>query len=202
MKRRKESTLIIVLEWICGIAAVLAIITTSLATFVYKERNGRFLPEMEQKKAAVYTDKNMLSTAKTPQLNANNLQKDPNASSETPIPQQPQGQGIKNVSIAGFKTLTIAANTTEIIVNFYNPTANEGEFQITFELLLPTANGEYETMYKSGLVYAGQHIRNISLAHPVEAGTYENCILRIQPYFISDGNPASMAEVSFTLFAD
>ena len=201
MKRRKESTLIIVLEWICGIAAVLAIVTTSLATFVYKERNGRFLPEMEPKKTAIQADISTLST-KTPQLNANNLQKDPNASSETPIPQQPQEETAKNVSIAGFKTLKIAANTTEVTVNFYNPTANEGEFQMTFELLIPTANGEYETMYKSGLVYAGQHIRNISLVHPVEAGTHENCILRIQPYFISDGNPASMAEVSFTLFAD
>ena len=201
-RRRKESTLIVVLEWICGIAVICAIVTTTWASLVYRDRNGRFFPEMESSRVTSNEEAKSLSSAVTHLPNANNLEMDPNASSATPIPQQTQGETIKNVSIAGFKTLKFAANTTEVAVDFYNPTSNEGEFLMTFELFLPTASGDYENVYSSGLVDAGQHIRNIRLSHSVSKGTYENCILRIQPYFTSDGSPASTAEVSFTLYAE
>ena len=201
MKRRRESTLVVILEWICGIAAVLALVSTTWASFVYKDRNGSFLPKLDSPKVTATMEAGSLPAGRNQIPNANSLEMDPNASSATPVPQQSQGEAIKNVSIAGFKTLRIAANTTEVTVDFYNPPSNEGEFLMTFELLLPAAGG-YETVYSSGLVDAGQHIRNISLSHPVAAGTYENCILRIQPYFTSDRSPANTAEVSFTLFAE
>ena len=200
MKRRRESTLVVILEWICGIAAVLALVSTTWASFVYKDRNGSFLPMIEPPKKASSTMETAesLPVGRTTIPNANNLEMDPNASAATPVPQQMQGETVRNVSIAGFKTLKIAANTTEVTVDFYNPEANEGEFLMTFELLLPTADG-YEMVYSSGLVDAGQHIRNISLSHPVAVGTYEDCILHVQPYFARSGEPTNAAEIRFTL---
>ena len=109
---------------------------------------------------------------------------------------------MKNISIAGFKTLRIDANTTNVSVDFYNPEHNEGLYQMTFELLLPSSGGSYESVYTSGRVEAGKHIREIALSHPVPRGTFENCILHIQPYFISDGKPANTADITFTLYAE
>ena len=128
------------------------------------------------------------------------LPKESGTSSEAPALQAPAAP-VKGVSIAGFKALTIPAGTTEVPVDFYNPSSNEGEFIMTFELLFPMPDGTKLSLYSSGTVDAGMHIRNISLSHPVPQGTYENCILRIQPYFVSDGSPANSADVKFTLTA-
>ena len=70
----------------------------------------------------------------------------------------PSADPIDNVSIAGFKTLKIPANTKDVSVDFYNP-------------------------------------------YPIPQGIYENCILRVQPYFISDHTPGNTADVTFTLTA-
>ena len=113
-----------------------------------------------------------------------------------------QSEPIKNVSVAGFKTLHIPADTPNVSVDFYNPESNKDEFLMTFELLLASADGSYESVYSSGLVEAGNHITSITLARPLARGTYENCVLRVQPYFVADRNPANTAEVVFTLYAE
>ncbi len=201
MRMKKGNTFVLVLEWICIFAIVLAMVSTIWAAIVYKERNGSFLPKMDSTKGSVSKNAEVLSVAKTPLPNANNLEMDPNASLATSAPLQIQEEE-KGICVAGFKTLKIAANQKDVTVDFENPIENEGRFLMTFELLLPTVGESYESVYSSGLVDAGQHIRNISLLHPITAGTYEDCILRIQPYFTSDRSPANTAEVSFTLFAE
>ncbi|MBQ3372662.1 MAG: hypothetical protein IJG40_05930 [Oscillospiraceae bacterium] len=200
MKRRKDNKLIVVLEWICGIALVFALITTTWAMFEYKDRNGSFLPKMDKPSESPAVSDGVLPAAITPPPDASKLEMDPGATSETPAPQQIEEEE-NGVCVAGFKTMRIAANKTEIAVDFENPPENEGEYLMTFELLFPISDGSYETLYSSGLVEAGQHIRNINLLHPIAAGTYENCILRIQPYYVSDRSPASTAQVNFTLYA-
>lgn len=201
MKRKKESTLITVLEWICGITLVAAIVTTVWASLAYRDRNGRFLPGMKET-VAEPAKPQTLQSAGTLMPNASDLERDPNATSATPVPQQVQEGAFKNVSVAGFKSLRITANTTEVSVDFYNPEDNKGEYLMTFEMLLPTTSGEYESVYTSGLVDAGQHLRNISLSRPVPMGVYEKCMLRVQPYFAKSGDPTNVAEILFTLTAE
>ena len=203
-KRKQDSKLIIVLEWICGFALGVAIITTTWACFVYRDRNGSFFPKQMNSKVSSSSSSTSDSflPASTPIPDGSNLPMDPNATSETPVPKQSQVEPVKNVSIAGFKTLHIAADTPNVTVDFYNPLSNENEFLTTFELLLPTADGSQESVYSSGLVEAGNHITSITLSHPINRGTYENCILRVQPYFVSDRSPANTAEVVFTLYAE
>ena len=203
-KRKQDSKLVIVLEWICGFALGLSLITTTWACFVYRDRNGSFLPKQINSKitSSSFSTSDSLLPSGTPIPDGNKLQMDPNATSETPVPKQSQTEPVKNVSVAGFKTLKIPANTTEIPVDIYNPSSNEGQFLMTFELLLPTVDGSLESVYSSGLVEAGNHITAITLSHPISRGTYEKCILRVQPYFVADRSPANTAEVVFTLFAE
>ena len=203
-KRKQDSKLIIALEWMCGIALGVALISTTWACFVYRDRNGSFFPNQMNSKisSSPSSSSDSLLPAATPIPDGSNLQMDPNATSETPVPKQSQVDPLKNVSVAGFKTLHIAADTPNVTVDFYNPSKNENEFLMTFELLLPTADGLQESVYSSGLVEAGDHITAITLSHPVARGVYEKCVLRIQPYFVADRSPANTAEVVFTLYAE
>ena len=107
-----------------------------------------------------------------------------------------------NISIPGYESLDFKAGKTKQSVDFYNPESNKDEFLMTFELLLASADGSYESVYSSGLVEAGNHITSITLVRPLTRGTYENCVLRVQPYFVADRNPANTAEVVFTLYAE
>ena len=203
-KKQGASTLVMVLEWICGFALGIALISTTWACFVYRDRNGSFFPKMMTNNASsssVSTSDSLLPVS-TPIPDGSKLQPDPNATSETPVPKQTEPESIRNVSVAGFKTLHIAADTPNVSVDFYNPSSNEGNFTMTFELLLPSTDGSHESVYSSGLVEAGKHITAITLSHPVARGIYENCILRIQPYFVSDLSPANTAEAVFTLYAE
>lgn len=201
-KKQGVSTLVLVLEWICGFTLCLALISTVWACFVYRDRNGSFLPKQNTEDSSLLSSSNMLLPASTPVPNGSKLQLDPNATSKTPVPKQTLTEPIKNVAVAGFKELHIAADTPNISVDFYNPSTNEDAFLMTFELLLPKADGSHESVYSSGLVEAGNHITAITLSHPVAHGIYENCILRIQPYFVSDRSPANTAEAVFTLYAE
>ena len=204
MKKKQEvSTLVKVLEWICGVTLCIALFSTIWACFVFRDRNGSFLPNMNNKdSASSFSTLGTLPAGQHSGLNAFSIPVDPNATFESPALQQTQGESLKNISIAGFKTLRIDANTTNVSVDFYNPEYNIGIYSFTFELLLPSPEGSYESVYTSGMVEAGKHIRNITLSHPVPGGTYENCILHIQPYFISDGKPANTADITFTLYAE
>ena len=94
----------------------------------------------------------------------------------------------KNITLPGWVTLTIAADTTNIKkgIDFYNPDANEGYYYLTFELLVDIeGDGNYVSIYQSGLVEAGKHIQKITLSRSLSAGTY-NARVFIQPYKIDD----------------
>ncbi len=204
MKKKQEvSTLVKVLEWVCGFALGIALISTTWAWFAYRARNGSFFPKLNSGASSPsYTFSDSLFPASTPIPDGSKLQMDPNAIKKTSTSQETQGEVMKNVSIIGFKTLSINADTTSVSVDFYNPSSNEGEYLMTFEFFLASEDGSLESVYSSGLVEAGNHIRNITLSHPIPKGTYDNCILRIQPYFVSDKSPASTSEIVFTLFAE
>ena len=202
-ENQKVSTLVKVLEWVCGAALCLALFSTIWACFVYRDRNGSFLPSLNNNGSAQSAPiSKTLPAGQNSIPSAFSIPSDPNATFESTSLQQTQRESQKNISVAGFKTLRIDANTSNVSVDFYNPEHNAGVYLMTFELLLPSFEGSYESVYTSGTVEAGKHIRNIALSHPVPRGTYENCILHIQPYYISDGKPANTADITFTLYAE
>jgi len=104
----------------------------------------------------------------------------------------------RGIAMPGWETMTIPANTKDVTVDFYNPETNKGYYHLTFELKLK--NGE--TLYKSGLVKAGDHIRNITLSKGLERGTYD-AVLHIQPYTADDKlTMKNSANVSFKLIVN
>ena len=97
-------------------------------------------------------------------------------------------EAAKNITMPGWASITIAADTTEITrgVDFFNPEANEGYYDMTFELFVDVENsGEYVSVYRSGLVYPGNHVQKITLTQPLSAGTYD-AYVHIQPYLKGD----------------
>lgn len=111
------------------------------------------------------------------------------------------------VAIPGWGSLTIPPRTTELanMVDFYNPAANEGNYYLTFELLVPVQKEgeetavEYESVYASQLVPPGKHIQSITLTHGLEAGEYD-AIIHVQPYTM-DGSltPTNNADMKTKL---
>lgn len=90
-----------------------------------------------------------------------------------------------NVAVAGFSKITIPPDTDTVAIDLYNPEENFGLFYMTFELRLLADDGTYEVLYKSGLVAAGKHIYQVTLAHGLEAGEYAGQLF-VQPYRMSD----------------
>lgn len=73
----------------------------------------------------------------------------------------------RGIKIPGYTTIPIAANTTDVDVELYNPEENEVHFQIAFVL-----NETGETIYESKLIEPGQHLYHITLEKPLEPGEY------------------------------
>ena len=104
----------------------------------------------------------------------------------------------QSVSVAGFSKLTMPPDADTIAIDLYNPEENFGLYYLTFELRLRLDNGEYETLYKSGLVGAGKHIYQITLSHAVSAGEYSGELF-IQPYRMSDMSPTNTVTGNLTI---
>ena len=104
------------------------------------------------------------------------------------------------VAIPGFGKLTIPPNTTEVTVDFFNPERNAGKFYLTFEIRIPDDSEQgYESVYKSGLVEAGNHIQKITLTRGFEAGEYEAYCF-VQPYRADETlAPVNNANLKFKL---
>ena len=196
--RKKPGKMLKTLLYLSVVVCSLAFVANLFAMMKYLNEHGTLLPNQEKPSSPI-----IILPSENEQFPAND---DPwNRPFETgdpyvPAP-PPSADPIDNVSIAGFKTLKIPANTKDVSVDFYNPSSNEGKFMMTFELLFPMPDGTRLSLYSSGLLEAGNHIRNISLDYPIPQGIYENCILRVQPYFISDHTPGNTADVTFTLTA-
>lgn len=92
----------------------------------------------------------------------------------------------QGVAIPGWGSLTIPVNTTEVVVDFMNPSENTDLYYLTFELrLLNNSEDGYEVLYKSGLVEPGLHIQNITLSRGLEEGEYD-AIIHVQPYRMNE----------------
>lgn len=194
---QKHSKLFKVLVYTVLVLLIVVATTNCWAMMKYLNRHGTLFPKQEVPPTPIIIQPPEGET--TPSVN--DPWNRPFEAGDPLVPTPPSADRIGNVSVAGFKTLKIPANTKDVSVDFYNPSSNEGKFMMTFELLFPMPDGTKLSLYSSGLLEAGNHIRNISLAYPVPQGTYENCVLRVQPYFISDHTPANTAEVMFTLTA-
>lgn len=126
------------------------------------------------------------------------LKADPNAGEYVePEKQEEENDG---VSVPGWSSLEIPANTSEVTVDFFNPEENEGKYSLTFELRLPDESEQgYEVLYTSGLVDAGLHIQHINLSRGLEAGVYD-AIIHVQPYRMDENQtPTNNADLKTKL---
>jgi len=98
------------------------------------------------------------------------------------------------VTIPGFGSLTITANTKELKgINLYNPDKNAGWYYLTYKLCLLDENGQVsEVLYESQLVPPGLYIQDITLSRGLTPGEY-NAVMLVQPYRILDNSPTNNA---------
>ena len=193
---KKPSKLLKIILYLGIVVCTFAFVANLFAMMKYLNEHGSLFPKQGAPPPAIVIQPSDVMPPASPP-DAWNLPIQPG----DPLIPDPPADPIDDVAIAGFKTLKIPANTKDISVDFYNPSSNEGKFMMTFELLFPMPDGTRLSLYSSGLLEAGNHIRNISLDYPIPQGIYENCILRVQPYFISDHTPGNTADVTFTLTA-
>jgi len=94
----------------------------------------------------------------------------------------PETETQLGIAIPGWGEITLPPNQTEnIVVDFYNPEANEGKYYLSFELYLENEDGSKDILYKSNLIEPGKHIQKITLNHALEKGEYE-AVIHVQPY--------------------
>ena len=186
-KRNQKSTLLRVLETLCGILFAIALMLLIWDIQLKKNNSindsGVSIPPVTPYVAAI----------ETPQL-----QIDQNATDEKAV--EPLEQE-RNVAIPGWTTMSFSAGKDTVSANLFNPDKNAGYYYLTFEIKMPNSSGNYETLYKSNLVEGGKYLYQITLNHALEAGVYEHCILHIQPYTVNDLTPTNDADVEFTLIA-
>lgn len=106
------------------------------------------------------------------------------------------------VTIPGFGSMTIRANTKEIIgINLYNPDKNAGWYYLTYKLCLLDVNGEEsEVLYESQLLPPGLYLQDITLSRGLAPGEYE-AVMHVQPYRIADKSPTNSADLRLTIIA-
>lgn len=125
---------------------------------------------------------------------------DPNAGEYVEPESEKANDGI---AVPGWNMLSIPKNEKEVAVDFYNPEANEGRYQMTFELRLPDNSEQgYEVLYKSGLVNPGLHIQNITLSRELDEGVYD-AMIHVQPYKMDDQKtPTNNADMQTQLIVE
>lgn len=106
-------------------------------------------------------------------------------------------QGAKNtdtIDIPGFEAINLKAGSTEQSVNLYNPEQNTCYFRMS---LLSSDGTE---LWKSDLVEPGKAIYNITLNQTLEAGEYENAVLKYECFAMNDEQtPLNGSEIKLTL---
>ena len=104
------------------------------------------------------------------------------------------------VTIPGFGSMTIRANTKDIIgINLYNPIENDGWYYLTFKLCLLDENEQVsETLYESQLVPPGLYLQDITLTRGLAPGEYD-AVMKVQPYRIADKTPTNNADLRMTI---
>ena len=106
------------------------------------------------------------------------------------------------VTIPGFGSMTIPANTKEIRgINLHNPTDNADWYYLTYKLCLLDSNGEVsEVLYESQLLPPGLYLQDITLSRGLASGEYE-AVMQVQPYRIADKSPTNSADLRMTIIA-
>lgn len=185
--KRKKSLFLRILEYFCGFLFAAALVFTVWAWLA--SRDDPAASQLQMPAAQSYSAPVI---PEAPSLEAEQ------SAEPTPAPQAVT----KGVSIPGYKTMNIKADTQTVDVDLYNPEDNAGYYYMSFEIRVPNSSGEYESVYASGLVEPGNHIYSITMTRSFPAGEYENCILHVQPYRIPDKAPTNNADVKFKLIAE
>ena len=106
-------------------------------------------------------------------------------------------QGEKNtdtIDIPGFDAINLKAGTTKQSVNLYNPEQNTCYFKMTISL------SDGTTLWESDLIEPGKGLYEIELKKTLEAGTYENAVLKYECFTLDEAqSPLNGAEVKFTI---
>ena len=106
-----------------------------------------------------------------------------------------------NIAIPGWKEMTVEADSIIISVPFYNPDKNEN-FLLAFSILVPNhATGDYEMIYESQPISAGERIDVAELTDAFSPGIYEKCIVHIQPYSVSDNQKMNNVDEEVTIIS-
>lgn len=98
-----------------------------------------------------------------------------------------------DISVPGFSSVTFSAGTTEQNMTLYNPEKNNCYFIIS--LLLPDGT----EIYKSGMLKPGEVIEKITLTKALEAGLYDNAVIRYDCYEIGTLQQLNGANAKFNL---
>lgn len=129
----------------------------------------------------------------------------------TPVP-EPTPTPRPNVTLPGWISFTIRADSADVRVNFPNPKANEELYYLSFDLyaalpeealaadtetvvlnLTDKESGEtvptvFAKLYSSGLVPPGYALQDIELTQPVPAGEY-TAIVQLHPFYYENYMP-------------
>ncbi|HWQ57714.1 MAG TPA: hypothetical protein VN540_01750 [Clostridia bacterium] len=107
---------------------------------------------------------------------------------------QDTGGVVPGIAIPGYKSITVAANATDVQVNFQNPEGNPCYFEIS--LLL--ADGT--ELYKSKMIEPGKGLYEIALGRALAPGEYD-AVVKYDTYSLTDLTPMNGAEVQIKLIA-
>ncbi len=106
------------------------------------------------------------------------------------------GGVVPGIAIPGYKSITIAADTTQVEVNLQNPEGNPCYFQISLIL----ADGT--VLYQSKMVEPGKGLYEITLTQALAAGEYD-AVVKYDTFSLADGTtPMNGAEVQIKLIAE
>lgn len=98
------------------------------------------------------------------------------------------------IDIPGYRSITLKAGETRQAVNFHNPEQNTCYFRIS--LLLSDGT----TLWQSGLIGPGKGVYEIELNKALEAGTYEDAVLKYECFTMDEAQtPLNGSEITLTI---
>lgn len=98
------------------------------------------------------------------------------------------------IDIPGFDVMNLKAGETSQNVNLYNPEQNTCYFKMTLSL------SDGTKLWESGLIEPGKGLYNITLSKALDAGTYENAVLKYDCFTMDENqSPLNGAEIKIKL---
>lgn len=114
-------------------------------------------------------------------------------SSVAPVEETAPPEVPKTIAIPGYARLVMKAGDLMQNVKLHNPAENPCYFVVS--IILPDGT----EVFRSGLLEPGQKIDAIKLSQSLEAGTYNDAILRYTCYSSKDKAPMNGADTKFIL---